>query len=662
MGDAAGSRHRRRKLFPGVPGAASPDASSDLLVVAGRAREAREAADAQALASDAFLTEALDLLDAALDILADIRWSTRGPGVLAAGARAVARRQARLDAAALRLVGDVDAREDVVPRAKPKTAGAAFLRTALGLDRHRAGREADTARLVTGQRPDLAAVGAAYAAGQISRGHLDVAASVHRRLGKARETLMPVADPDTGQVSDRRTIEVVDAVLAGYARAFSVPELARIGDRLIEQLNPPSPDGAHQRRYLHLSPLADGSLYGTFFCGPAQALQLRAIVAALAAPSPGKAVDADGAAVACPMNAPGRNAASTPCSRPSATTPAPTTSPKPPATKPTTPPTAPTAPTAPIGTDGTDGTDGPGAESADGSGGGCGVTDSPADQNAPFDGHSNGGADETAKSRSRQEADRENLDNDLAQSQSARGDLAPFDEPPPEGEWDTRRPPGVRAGPYPDIDIILTATLDQLAHARALAALASGQPTLAAFDGAQGPDGSADISAAISGGGFGGGFGGGSGRGLAGFSGVFAHAQHGGPVHPTTLALLACNARIRRVVLDERGAVLHLGRAHRLATPAQKAALYARDIGCIIPGCTTSGHLCEIHHVIPWADAGSTDIDNLVLVCPRHHLDVTAGVWDVQMIHGLPWARPPAWAHPTRPLLRNASHQTPTAS
>jgi hypothetical protein len=142
----------------------------------------------------------------------------------------------------------------------------------------------------------------------------------------------------------------------------------------------------------------------------------------------------------------------------------------------------------------------------------------------------------------------------------------------------------------------------------------------------------------------------------------FARAQHGGAVHPTTLALLACNARIRRVVLDEHGAVLHLGRAHRLATPAQKAALFARDVGCVIPGCDIPGDVCEVHHVAPWADGGATDIDNLVLVCPRHHVEVTEGTWDVQMVNAVPWARPPAWALPTRPLLRNATHHGAAAA
>src|SRR4051794_41477547 len=44
---------------------------------------------------------------------------------------------------------------------------------------------------------------------------------------------------------------------------------------------------------------------------------------------------------------------------------------------------------------------------------------------------------------------------------------------------------------------------------------------------------------------------------------------------------------------------------------------------------------------------------------PRHHIEVTDGTWHLTMINGVPWARPPAWAHPTRPLLRNASHHPP---
>ena len=123
------------------------------------------------------------------------------------------------------------------------------------------------------------------------------------------------------------------------------------------------------------------------------------------------------------------------------------------------------------------------------------------------------------------------------------------------------------------------------------------------------------------------------------------------------LGLLACSGRIRRALLDEHGAPLHLGRSHRLATPAQRTALLARDGGCVIPGCTTTADRCDIHHVNPWTDGGPTDITNLVTVCGRHHLEIGDGTWHIHMINGVPWVRPPAWAHPARPLLRNTTHR-----
>jgi len=230
------------------------DEGEAALAARAAARRAREAADADSLAGDPYVHDALERLHAAITDLAGTRWAARGPDVLVAALRAVTVEQARLDAAALRLIGDVDGRDDVVPRAKPKTAGASLLRTALGMERRRAAREADLARLATGTNPDLAEIGAAYAAGEISRGHLEIAAGVHRRLGAfVREQPMGVADTDTGDVSERRTIEAVDGTLAARARDFTVTELARIGDRLVETLNPPSPDGAHRRRFLHLS-------------------------------------------------------------------------------------------------------------------------------------------------------------------------------------------------------------------------------------------------------------------------------------------------------------------------------------------------------------------------------------------------------------------------
>jgi hypothetical protein len=68
---------------------------------------------------------------------------------------------------------------------------------------------------------------------------------------------------------------------------------------------------------------------------------------------------------------------------------------------------------------------------------------------------------------------------------------------------------------------------------------------------------------------------------------------------------------------------------------------------------------CEIHHVTGWADTGPTDIDNLTLVCPRHHLDVTDGTWQLQMINGVPWARPPPGPTTPPPPAQRQPPMTP---
>lgn len=53
-----------------------------------------------------------------------------------------------------------------------------------------------------------------------------------------------------------------------------------------------------------------------------------------------------------------------------------------------------------------------------------------------------------------------------------------------------------------------------------------------------------------------------------------------------------------------------------------RTALAARDIGCIIPGCGAPLEWCDAHHVIPWANGGPTTLDNLALLCGRHHTAV----------------------------------------
>jgi hypothetical protein len=193
--ESGGPEERRAPNSHSIPGNGADD-----LEARAAASAARVIADGETLAGDPYLADAFARLQAAITDLAETRWTARGPAVLTAALRALTREQSRLDAATLRLIGDVDVRDDVVPRAKPKSAGAALLRTALGVERRKATREAELARLITGDRPDLDAIGRAYTAGDISRAHLDVAVSVHRRLGAScRESALPMVAPDTGR-------------------------------------------------------------------------------------------------------------------------------------------------------------------------------------------------------------------------------------------------------------------------------------------------------------------------------------------------------------------------------------------------------------------------------------------------------------------------------
>jgi hypothetical protein len=151
---------------------------------------------------------------------------------------------------------------------------------------------------------------------------------------------------------------------------------------------------------------------------------------------------------------------------------------------------------------------------------------------------------------------------------------------------------------------------------------------------------------------------GGDGAALPTFTGGNSPApgeiQWGGLISPAAARRLACCAGIQRVVLDPNGAVLDVGREYRTATPAQFAALIARDGGCAFPGCTRPAAWCIAHHIIHWADGGPTDLDNLVLLCGHHHTVVHHHGWDVRLgPDRLPDFYPPPWIDPDQQPRRN---------
>ena len=101
-----------------------------------------------------------------------------------------------------------------------------------------------------------------------------------------------------------------------------------------------------------------------------------------------------------------------------------------------------------------------------------------------------------------------------------------------------------------------------------------------------------------------------------------------GDLLPMSEALrLACNADVLPCVFNTKNQELWMGRKHRLATEAQRAALIVRDKHCI--GCGRSAVWCEAHHIEEWFKGGHTDIDNLVLVCTSCHHNIHDDGWEV---------------------------------
>jgi Domain of unknown function (DUF222)/HNH endonuclease len=103
-------------------------------------------------------------------------------------------------------------------------------------------------------------------------------------------------------------------------------------------------------------------------------------------------------------------------------------------------------------------------------------------------------------------------------------------------------------------------------------------------------------------------------------------------VSAETSRRLSCDAAVVTMTHDVDGSVLDAGRRTRTIPPAIRRALTARDRTCRFPGCTS--RRCDAHHIEHWADGGATRLDNLVLLCRRHHRAVHEGGFCVSTVRG----------------------------
>ena len=98
-----------------------------------------------------------------------------------------------------------------------------------------------------------------------------------------------------------------------------------------------------------------------------------------------------------------------------------------------------------------------------------------------------------------------------------------------------------------------------------------------------------------------------------------------------TVRRLACEAEILPVVLDGRSVPIDVGRSKRLATVHQRRALEAIHPTCAIPDCEVIFDHCNVHHIDYWENGGSTDLNNMVPLCSRHHHAAHEGGWKLKL-------------------------------
>ncbi len=110
-----------------------------------------------------------------------------------------------------------------------------------------------------------------------------------------------------------------------------------------------------------------------------------------------------------------------------------------------------------------------------------------------------------------------------------------------------------------------------------------------------------------------------------------AEIDDGPPIGLERIRRLTCDASVVPIVESAGGNILSVGRKTRTVPPALRRALKRRDRGCRFPGCQQR-HYVDAHHIEHWANGGETRLDNLVLLCRRHHTLLHEGGCSIRVL------------------------------
>jgi hypothetical protein len=97
------------------------------------------------------------------------------------------------------------------------------------------------------------------------------------------------------------------------------------------------------------------------------------------------------------------------------------------------------------------------------------------------------------------------------------------------------------------------------------------------------------------------------------------HTRSGTLASPECTDTNLCDCILHTVLRDPHQVPTGYGRTRYTVPRTLFRHLVDRDGGCRFPGCSRPVSHCEAHHITYWRDGGTTDAQNLVLLCNRHH-------------------------------------------
>ena len=127
---------------------------------------------------------------------------------------------------------------------------------------------------------------------------------------------------------------------------------------------------------------------------------------------------------------------------------------------------------------------------------------------------------------------------------------------------------------------------------------------------------------------------------------------------------ICCDSHAVVITENDSGEPLSIGRKSRIVPKAIQRAVRSRDNDCCtFPGCNNHRFL-HCHHVEHWSNGGETSLDNLLLLCTKHHTLVHEGGFRIEKDYQDEWffVKPDGVAVPSSGYVANLRPGAPAGA